>query len=238
MAAVNDPHLATIFAFELWHNTPLLVVEYFEGGTLAGRLRRGPIVLDEAVRIAHSLASGLVRLHDAGILHRDVKPSNIAFTSAGTPKLLDFGVARLVEVDVIETIHSHEPDKTSTFAFEVGNRTESRRMVGTPLYLSPEGIARQAADVLVDLWALAMVLYESVTGTNPMRAPTVFETLARIARVDVPDIAPFVPDCPPFVEFMRRALHPDARQRPQTAESFVQGLAPVLARASVDTARG
>jgi serine/threonine-protein kinase len=111
-------------------------------------------------------------------------------------------------------------------------------MVGTPLYLSPEGIARQAADVLVDLWALAMVLYESVTGTNPMRAPTVFETLARIARVDVPDIAPFVPDCPPFVEFMRRALHPDARQRPQTAESFVQGLAPVLARASVDTARG
>ena len=92
------PNLALIFAAESWHGMPMLVVEFLEGGSLADRLRGGRrLPLTEVLALGVSLSDGLEHLHAAGILHRDIKPSNIGYTAAGQPKLLDFGLARILD---------------------------------------------------------------------------------------------------------------------------------------------
>src|SRR3989442_1295016 len=96
MAALSHTNLALIFGAETWRGTPLLIVEYLEAGTLADRLRRGPLPVAEVTNLGMALADGLTRVHNAGLLHRDIKPSNIGFTADGVPKLFDFGVAKIV----------------------------------------------------------------------------------------------------------------------------------------------
>jgi eukaryotic-like serine/threonine-protein kinase len=224
MAAVSHPNLAVVFGVETWHGTPMLVCELLAGGTLADRLRRGPLAPSAAVDLGIVLADVLAHTHAAGILHRDVKPSNIGFTADGTPKLLDFGLARLVDrpssgagSDGMTTTSPvglappglHEPQPAAT---------RSGALVGTPLYLSPEALKGAPPDASVDLWGLAVVIYEAVAGKNPLSAPTVFETLDRIARGAVPDILALCPACPEsLAAFTRDALAADRKRRPATA---------------------
>ena len=93
MATVNHPAIAHVYGIESWRNRPFLVVEFLPGGTLADRLRRGPVPAARAVHIGALLADALAALHEAGYMHGDIKPSNVGFTSDGSPKLLDFGLA-------------------------------------------------------------------------------------------------------------------------------------------------
>src|SRR4029453_5469271 len=93
MAALNHPALATLYGVELWRGTPVLVVEYMTGGTLAARLATGPMSLAEIVALGVCIADALIYMHARGVLHRDVKPGNIGMTADGTVKLLDFGLS-------------------------------------------------------------------------------------------------------------------------------------------------
>src|SRR5207253_8576282 len=95
MAAVQHRHLALIYGVETWRGTPLLVVEYLDGGTLADRLKAGPLAIDGVRELGISLCGALHSMHRSGVLHRDIKPSNIGFTREGVPKQLDFGLAML-----------------------------------------------------------------------------------------------------------------------------------------------
>lgn len=132
MASVMHPHLALIFGAELWHHTPVLVIELLDGGTLMDRLRRdGPVPIEESIALARSLAEGLDALHGAGLLHGDIKPSNIGFTRSGVPKLLDFGLARLIGGSPSPVPGSLSDGSVSTLA-------------GTLIYLPPE-----AAEALI-----------------------------------------------------------------------------------------
>ena len=156
MATVTHPALAHIYGIESWRGRPFLVVEFLAGGTLADRLRQGPVPAAEAVSVTAALAESLAALHAAGSLHGDIKPSNIGFTSDGSPKLLDFGLSRGV-------------DDTSLAG-------------GTLHYASPELLSGRPAEEADDVWSLCVVMYEMVTGRRPFGGADVEEVADRILR--------------------------------------------------------
>ena len=156
MATVSHPAVAQIYGIESWRGRPFLVVEFMGGGTLADRLDRDCVPPADAISMAVLLADALAALHEAGYLHGDVKPSNVGFTADGSPKLLDFGLAR-------------ESDDADT----VG---------GTLRYLSPEVLAGRPADEADDIWSLCVVLHEMVAGAHPFADGDAGEVADRIRR--------------------------------------------------------
>jgi eukaryotic-like serine/threonine-protein kinase len=241
MAALSHPNLALIFGAETWRETPLLIFEYLDGGTLADRIRQGPLQFKEAISLGVVLAEALSEIHRSNILHRDIKPSNIGFKADGTPKLLDFGLARIL------TDHNENSVPTSVQILSLLDKGQSNDatlaktsvtaeglLVGTPLYLSPEALLLGKANRLSDLWALAVSLYESLAGKNPFEADSVLVTLDRIMSRKVPDIREFLRDCPePIAAFFRTALSADPTARPATAGEMKKLLQQLLAGVSI-----
>lgn len=222
MARVLHPNLALIYGTEQWRETPMLIVEYLQGGTLRDWLRRGPVSFLEAIDLGIVLADVLDRVHEAGVLHRDVKPSNIGFTVDKQPKLLDFGLALLdgaPEEESAETplaararsedVRAADPESTVTVA---------DRLVGTPLYLAPEALAGVTPQPSFDLWGLALVIYEAIAGRHPFAAPDVEAVLDAAARGGIPDVRDYRSTCPPgLAAFLRDSLSPLVTRRPESA---------------------
>ena len=156
MATVTHPAVAQIHGVESWRGRPFLVVEYLAAGTVADRLAHGPLPAARAASVAAVLADALAALHETGYLHGDVKPSNVGLTADGSPKLLDFGLARTAHDD--------------------GARG------GTLRYLSPEALSGRAAEAADDVWSLCVVLYEMATGEHPFAGGGVKEVAGRIRR--------------------------------------------------------
>ena len=201
MASVQHSALAQIHGIESWRGRPLLVVEFLAGGTLADRLRRGPIAPQQAVAVTAALADALAALHAAGLLHRDIKPSNIAFTSDGSPKLLDFGLA--------------------------GATDDTAVTGGTPRYASPEVLTGLPAGESDDVWSLCVVLYEMVSGRHPFAAAGSDEAVDRIIRQAIADRVPpgANADPPPAAaSFAASILTAHRSSRPATACAFAQAL--------------
>ena len=201
MAEVTHPAVAQIYGVESWRGRPFLVVEYLAGGTLGDRLRHGPVPGPEAISITAVLADGLAAMHDAGYLHRDIKPGNIGFTSDGSPKLLDFGLAHGPNEDVIAG--------------------------GTLRYISPEILSGRPADEADDVWSLCVVLYEMVSGMHPFAGGSVDEVTERIRRQDI--VGPNLPaedagPPAPAIEFTASVLLASRSARPATARGFADML--------------
>ncbi len=213
MAAVQHPNLAVIHGIETWQGTPFLVQEFLAGGTLADRLNARPMATVDALRLAATIAEALEHLHTAGIVHCDVKPSNIGFTERDVPKLLDFGLAKLPK----------GPDGTP----DTETRTEGPSVKygdtvvhgGTPAYMSPEALdAVVAARPALDLWALGVVLYECLTGRRPFGGTTRDETKANVSRGLQQPPSHFNDQCPPALDaFVLALLHAQPPHRPTTA---------------------
>ena len=201
MATVAHPALAQIYGIESWRGRPFLVVEFLAGGTLADRLRQGPIAPPQGVAITAALAEALAALHEARYLHRDIKPGNIAFTSDGSPKLLDFGLA--------------------------GAMDDAAMVGGTPHYASPEVLSGRPAGEADDVWSLGVVLYEMVSGRHPFAGAGMDEVTDRILRqsIDV-GVSPGAAADPASAaaRFAASILTSGRSSRPATARELAEAL--------------
>lgn len=236
-AAIQHPNLAMIHTAETWNETPILVFELLERGTLAQRLLTSTLTIADALQVGKAMAGVLEEAHRRGILHRDIKPSNIGYDARNVPKLLDFGVARMRAAPV--EVARHGPD-TMTLGhlpaepvFDLPHTvdagiTETGVVVGTPAYLPLEAFQNLEPGPGFDLWALSVTLYESLTGLNPFRASTPAETIERLLRKTPLPVIELRPECPAAVSaFLVRALLRSPGERFGSAAEFREALEPL-----------
>ena len=179
LAALNHQHIAQLYGFEegaagAGHRVRALVMELVEGSTLADRLARGPIPIDEALPLARQIAEALHAAHDKGITHRDLKPENVALTLDGNVKVLDFGLAKPDAASQTSAV-AESPTITSAALM-----TSAGTILGTAAYMSPEQVKGRAADKRSDVWAFGCVLYEMLTGRRAFAGDSIPETLALV----------------------------------------------------------
>jgi eukaryotic-like serine/threonine-protein kinase len=207
LASLNHPNIAHIHGLEEADGVKALVMELAEGPTLADRLTQGPIPLDEALPIAQQIAEALEAAHEQGIIHRDLKPANIKVRDDGTVKVLDFGLASVVQgVGGSRIDASHSP--TLTIA-----ATRSGVILGTAAYMAPEQAAGKPVDKRADIWSFGVVLWEMLTGTRLFDGETVSHTLADVLRAEIP-FGALPPDTPePIRVLLRRCLDRDVKAR-------------------------
>jgi Tol biopolymer transport system component len=204
LASLNHPHIAGILGIEEAGVLRALVLELVEGPTLEERISLGPIDLREALEIAAQIADALDAAHNAGIVHRDLKPANIKLRSDGTVKVLDFGLAKVVDGQASgDPVHS----PTITAPTQLGT------ILGTARYMAPEQARGRLVDKRADVWALGCVIYELLTGRPAFPGGTITETIAAVIERE-PDWSLLPPSTPTAIRrLLRRCLQKDPRQR-------------------------
>ena len=209
LATLNHPHIAQIYGVEESDAGRALVMELVEGETLAERLVRGPLPLDEAVPIARQMAEALEAAHEAGIIHRDLKPANVKLRPDGSVKVLDFGLAKATE----PAVDAGGGSAVNSPTFTSPAMTQAGVVLGTASYMSPEQARGRPVDRRADIWAFGCVLVEMLTGRTLFAADTVGETLARVIERE-PDLSALPPRTPPAVRsLIARTLQRDPKQR-------------------------
>ena len=207
LASLNHPHIGGVYGLEHHGGAIAIVLEFVEGDTLADRIARGPVPLDEAIGLARQMAEALEAAHDRGVIHRDLKPANIKVRSDGTVKVLDFGLAKLVDAS---PFHGGDSQPASTTRAAM---TRSGVILGTAAYMSPEQAKGEPVDARGDIWALGCVLYEMITGRAAFAQQTITETLARIIERE-PAWEALPANTPSTVRrFLQRCVEKDPRNR-------------------------
>ena len=214
LASLSHPNIAGIYGFETsGTGERLLVLELVDGDTLATRIARGPLPIDEALGIAGQIAGALAAAHDAGIIHRDLKPANVKVREDGTVKVLDFGLAKAFDPAGHDPgLHpSDSPTNIPTMTSPA--LTGMGVILGTAAYMSPEQARGRAVDRRADIWALGAVLFEMLTGHRPFGGETVTDTLASVVMRE-PDWKHLPAATPPsVVRLLRRCLIKDPKRR-------------------------
>lgn len=216
ISSLNHPNICTLYDVGDGDGFPFLVMEYVEGESLAERLARGPLPLEDVVHNGMQIADALERAHKSGIVHRDLKPANIMLTKAGT-KLLDFGLAK--PLDVVSNA-----DTTTK------GLTEEGHIVGTLPYMAPEQVAGGEVDHRTDLFALGAVLSEMATGRRVFAAANRAEAVGGILTREPPRIAP-----PALDRIVRTCLAKDPDNRFQSAYDVRLALHWIADDAAADT---
>ncbi len=207
LAALNHPNIAHIHGVEDSTGTPALVMELVEGPTLADRIARGAIPLEEALPIAKQIAEALEAAHEQGIIHRDLKPANIKVRSDGTVKVLDFGLAKAMDPAGASSANAMNSPTLSMHATQAGI------ILGTAAYMSPEQAAGKPVDRRADVWSFGVVLWEMLTGKRLFDAETISHTLADVLRLPI-EFDKLPPEAPrPIRGLLRRCLERNARSR-------------------------
>ncbi len=217
-ARLNNSNVITLFELMEHPVGEVLVLEYVEGETLESRLRHyGPLPAVDAVRLFDQALRGVEHIHQMGVVHRDLKPSNIFITRDGAVKLMDFGIARLLD--------SHDPSQTGT-------------MVGTLLYISPEQINGRETDARSDIYTIGVSLFEAVTGRLPFERRTDYALMHAHVQENPPSPKEFQRRLPPEMEsVILKAIEKDPMRRFQSAAEFraaLFGLGLVERRRSAD----
>jgi len=177
LAALSHPNIAAIYGLERFDGQTALVMELVPGPTLAERIAEGPIPVDEALAIAKQVAEALEAAHEQGIIHRDLKPANVKLRSDGRVKVLDFGLAK-----VLEPSRASSPGASMSPTITTPAMTEAGMILGTAAYMSPEQARGKVVDARADVWAFGCVLYEMLTGQRAFVGEDVNDMLAAVLR--------------------------------------------------------
>jgi serine/threonine protein kinase/Tol biopolymer transport system component len=219
ISQLAHPNICTVYDVGHENGVDFLVMEYLEGETLADRLSKGPLPLEQIVRYGVQIAEALEKTHKAGVVHRDVKPGNIMLTKSGV-KLLDFGLAKPAESAAVAL--------TST-ATEKKPLTEEGAIVGTFQYMAPEQLEGGDVDARTDIFALGAVLYEMATGRRAFAGKTRASLIASILTAEPPPITSIQPTAPPSLDrVVRTCLAKEKDERWQSAHDVAVELRWVL----------
>ncbi len=201
LASLNHPNIAVIYdIIEKEGGTDYLALEYVSGDTLAQRIARKPLKLEEALSIGQQIAEAVAAAHRKGVIHRDLKPGNIKITPEGRVKVLDFGLAK----------PASEQD-----ASQDNTITQAGSIIGTPAYMSPEQVRGEPIDRRTDIWSFGCVLYEMLTGKRPFEGKTVSDTIARTLERE-PEWQALPQSTPGNIQvLLRRCLEKDPNHRLQ-----------------------
>src|SRR5262249_31698540 len=206
LASLNHPNIATIHGLEESGERKFLVMELVGGETLAERIKRGPIPVDESLNIAHQICEALEAAHEKGVIHRDLKPANVKITPESKVKVLDFGLAKAMDTTPVSGNLSYSP--TLSVA-----ATQAGLILGTAGYMSPEQAKGFNADQRSDIFSFGCVLYEMLTGKRTFDGDTVSEILASVLKIE-PDWNS-LPNYlnPKLRDLLRRCLEKNPRRR-------------------------
>jgi hypothetical protein len=217
IASLNHPHICTLHDIGHQDGTDFLVMEYLEGETLAERLKKGPLPLDQVLQYAIEIVDALDKAHRKGITHRDLKPGNIMLTKSGA-KLLDFGLAKLRGPQAAVANLSALPTEGS-------NLTAQGSIVGTLQYMAPEQLEGKQVDARTDIFAFGVVVYEMATGKKAFEGKTSASLIAKILETDPPPISSLQPMTPPALDrVVKTCLAKEPDNRWQTASDLCREL--------------
>jgi serine/threonine protein kinase/dipeptidyl aminopeptidase/acylaminoacyl peptidase len=209
-SAISHPNVAHIYETGVEQGRRYIAMEYVRGRTLRQVLQRGPLEVCEALEIADQIARGLAAAHEAGVFHRDIKPENIMLRDDGYVKVLDFGLAKLVE----NRLYARTPEATSLPSLH----TEPELLMGTSDYMSPEQVRRQTADERTDLWSLGVVLYEMLAGRRPFTGREPREVIVAILEQEPAPLGELRPELPQALQqLVAKTLRKRAKDRYQSA---------------------
>ena len=205
LASLNHPGIAAIHGLEESKGIHYLVLELVPGETLADRIARGPIPVEEALQIAIKIAEALDAAHEQGIVHRDLKPANAMVKEDGTIKVLDFGLAKALEGD-----EGQDPSESPTMSAAA---TRAGVIMGTAAYMSPEQARGKSVDKRADIWSFGVVLFEMLTGRRAFEGEDVSLTLAAVMKSEL-DWSALPSDLSPVLRtYLGRCLRKDSGER-------------------------
>ena len=173
LATLNHPNIAGVHGFEEANGIHALVLELIDGDTLADVIAQGPVAVRDALPIARQIAEALEAAHEKGVIHRDLKPANIKIRTDGTVKVLDFGLAKLLESPLA-------PSPMTMSSTLTNQGTLEGVILGTAAYMSPEQARGKSVDKRTDIWAFGVVLYEMLTGRRAFKGEMISEVLAMV----------------------------------------------------------
>jgi eukaryotic-like serine/threonine-protein kinase len=212
--SLNHPNIVALYDVGFQDGKPYFVTELLQGESLRERLARGQIPLPAALEWAAQMAQGLAAAHERGIVHRDLKPENVFITKDGHVKLIDFGIAKLVEAAREAAPHGLMDETASPS----GSSTGTGMVLGTPGYMSPEQVRGDPVDARTDFFSLGAVLYEMLAGHRAFASGSVVESGYAILHSEPEALAASVP--PPVAQVVRRCLEKDAARRFQSARDL------------------
>ena len=217
-SALNHPNIVTIHEIGQSNSSHFITTEFIDGETLRQHMATGPMKLDEVLGVASQIASALAAAHSAGIVHRDIKPENIMIRRDGYVKVLDFGLAKLVE----------QKKKSFPGMKESGarkNQTAGGIILGTVNYMSPEQAKGEKVDERTDIFSFGVVIYEMITGRTPFAGDSTTETLANLINAEPPPLSNFVANVPKELErAILKMLRKNKDERYQTIKDLQQTL--------------
>src|SRR5207249_2705060 len=219
-ARISHPAIAQVYDVDEHDGTIFIAMELVEGKTVQDVIGSRELDLLGAIDITLQVASGLAKAHDAGIVHRDIKPANVIQTPDGHVKILDFGLAKLLDPETTTLVPAGGAHDFSTLT-----QTQIGAVKGTPAYMSPEQVKGVKADARSDLFSLGVMLFEMATGEVPFRRPTPVETMHALAFDDTPSMNSLRPNLPADLErIVSRCLKKRPEDRYSNARALIEDL--------------